>query len=383
MAPNYTVIENPHLTASPVLPARRTVESGDAIAILTDRQFHVFGDMVLRALDHIDPYSGGAFVTGVYAAKRIHRLRPAHDTLPLIVEPEAMRKHLATEIEPFRIDIAEGELFAPTLDAALDIQRLAGSDLAITPSGQIRTGDSATLKAALRQANALDRRDVLFAVVLEAGWLSQEHLANQVIQVLNRSRHPVLLTFVDRKNPVESMLRQRSYARIFEETTGIVVAYRTDMTGFVARSRGAIAAAIGAYPRMRRMTPVGERGSAIDPEDMSPHMLIADMLRFVRSTHMRREWFAAVHGINCFCDICRGAAIDRLHGSNAERELGHLHGMEEVGRIHSTMVGLSQPQIADVWRKAVAGALDTYPQLEAHVGAPIKIPNDLKVWAEF
>lgn len=379
MTSHYTIINNPNVGASQLLRPRR-VESGDALAILTDRQFHVFGDLVLHAMGEIDPHAGGGFVTGVHAAKRVMRLRQQYPTIPLIIEPAAIRCYHAAPSAPFLIDMPEDSLFIPSLDAVMDLQLMGGSDLAVTPTGQIAAGDSATLKAALRQANALSRSDVLFALPLAAGWLSDPALTTQVIKVIDRSIHPVLVTFIDSTNPIASKKRLLAYSRLFEEATGPTVAYRTDSSGYAAQALGAITSAIGSYPSVRRLNPVGQRGTAIDPEDLSPHMFIGDLLRFVRSTHMRRVWFANAHPFLCMCAVCGGAQIDRLHGSNRERALGHRHNIIEVGEIHNPLIGMSTTQRRSQFRALVTGAVDTYAQLEAHIGAAVPIPVDLTVW---
>ena len=160
-----------------------------------------------------------------------------------------------------------------------------------------------------------------------------------------------------------------------------VLAYRADLVGFDALAHGAIASAIGSYPSLRRLTPVGGRGSSIDPEDMSPHMMLTDMLRFVRSTYMRRAWFPNAASIQCFCAVCRGADVDRLHGSDAERRIGHNHNVVALDTLFSSYIGLSTAERRALWAKQTAGALDTYPQLETHIGRPEKIDNLLTVWA--
>lgn len=147
----------------------------------------------------------------------------------------------------------------------------------------------------MREANKLDRIDTLFAIPAYAGWLSDPHYVKQLIAVINHSKHPVLLTFIDGNNPVGSMKRAHAYRRVFQEAAVPVLAHRADLIGFDALAHGAIASAIGSYPSTRRLNPFDHRGGPVsDPEDMSPHMLLTDMLRIVRSTYMRREWFAGV-----------------------------------------------------------------------------------------
>lgn len=376
----FTVIDNPSTAPSTALVAPRSIETGDAVALLADRQFHVCGENKREESSLIRAHAGGAFLVGEDAPKYFQQIRRANPDLPLIVEPRSLRKHWASEEQPFKGDGDENS-FQLSLDAELDWQRMT-SDLAITPTGQIRVNEFKTLKAVLREANKLDRKDVLLALPMAGGWLSQESLTKQLIAVINRSRHPVLLTFTGSGNPVDSMLRARAYRRIFQETTVPVIAYRADAIGFDALAHGAIASAIGSYPSMRRLTPVGGRGRSIDREDMSPHMFIPDMLRFVRSTHMRREWFAGSSPIHCFCDICRGEALDRLHGEDPDRCIGHNHNVVSLDNMYSSYVGLNETERRALWSSQTAGALDTYPQLEAHIGRKLKVDNVLEnVWA--
>ncbi|MBF4598159.1 hypothetical protein ITJ53_11950 [Curtobacterium sp. VKM Ac-1796] len=382
MTTQFSVINNTALSAlAPASPTPRPIEQ-DARELLAGRQFHVCGDNVLHAMDSVSLYTGGIFAAGTHAMSRVQRLQPQYPTVPMIAEPTAVRNYWATEDAPFLLDRDENDLIPPNLDWHLSMQRMAGSALAMTPTGQIKAGDSRTLKNALREANAIDRDDVLFTLPLSAGWLSNPDYARQVVKVIDRSRHPVALTFTDKKNPLESRKRMRAYRRLITETTGTVLAYRVDMFGFDAVAHGAIASAIGAYPSVRRLNPVGTRGSAIDPEDMAPHMLVGDMLRFVRTKQMRRVWFAEAEPFVCFCTVCDGQPIDRLFGTDHDRNTGHLHNLVEIGRLHDSTTGLAPSARLAAWDDQVKGALDTYPQLETHTGRPLPIPTDLEVWAE-
>lgn len=382
MTNQFSVVNNAALSGLAMAPPEPRGIEQNARALLTGRQFHVCGDNVLRALDYVSPFTGGVFAAGAHAASRVRRLRQAYPTIPLIAEPAAIRNYWANEDAPFQLEGDSDHLFPASLDWHLDEQRMDGSALAMTPTGQIKPGDSRTLKKALRDANALDREDVLFALPLGAGWLSNPDFARQVVKVLDRSAHPVALTFTDKKNPLESRKRMRAYRRIMAETSGTVLAYRVDLFGFDAVAHGAVASAIGSYPSVRRLNPVGTRGSAIDPEDMAPHMLVGDMLRFIRTKQMRRAWFVEAEPFLCFCTICEGQPIDRLFGTSEDRNTGHLHNVTEIGRLHDGTVGLSSSARLAAWKAQVNGALDTYPQLETHIGRPVSIPTDLDVWVE-
>jgi hypothetical protein len=380
----FNVIDNTNLPPSAVPAAPRTVEVGHARNLITGRQWHVTGDNRADAAALVTPTHSGLFLTGERARLDAAGLRTRYSDTPFIAEPQALRYHWADEDAPFAVPDGSGGFDTTMpLGAMLDRQRLGGNPLAMTPTGQIRVGDSEALKAVIEVANDLDREDVLVAVPLAANWLGKQPLTDQVIKVLNRSRHPIALTFTDGKGPLESMVRTRAHRRIIASTTADILAYRIDLNGFDAIAQGALAAAIGAYPSKRRLDPVD--ANVFGPKDreaLSPQMLIPDMLRIVRSTEMRRKWFISAPPMDCSCMVCGGAPIDRLHESTAERAAGHRHNVLGIERLASTLLGTAQSQRAIVWAALVDGAVDTYPQLESHLGRPMRIPNDLEVWGE-
>lgn len=380
----FNVIDNAHLPSTTVPAAPRTVEVGEARNLITDRQWHVTGENHADAAALVTPTHSGLFLVGENSCRHAADLRTQYPNTPFITEPQALRGHWADEDAPFAVPDGRGgfDITMP-LEAMLDRQRLGGNPLAMTPTGQIRVGDSEALKAVIEVANDLDRDDVLVAVPLAANWLSKQPLTDQVIKVLNRSRHPIALTFTDGKGPLESMVRTRAHRRLIGSVTVGILAYRIDLNGFDAIAQGALASAIGAYPSKRRLEPVDAKSfGPKDREALSPQMLIPDMLRIVRSTEMRRKWFISAPPMDCFCMVCGGAPIDRLHESTPERAAGHRHNVLSIERLASTLLGTPQSQRAAVWAGLVNGALDTYPQLESHLGRPMRIPNDLGVWGE-
>lgn len=380
---NYSSIINPSLSGLGLLRTPRPIERGNARAFLKDRLLHVAGSNLFEVAPHVDPNTSAVVVAGAYGHRRAKILRALYPGLPLIIEPTSVGGYIATAAAPFQIPEADGgELFPPTLDSVLDSAIANGSVVAMTPTGQIAKGDSATLKAALAQANEIDRNDVVFLLNLAAGWLSDEFLRKQVVAVINRSRHPVALAFIDRKNPIESPRRLLAYRRIFTESTGDVIAYRTDMAGFDARAHGAIAVAIGALPSARRVTPKGKGGRASDPTDLAPHMLVADLGRFAKSKMMRNTWFVDRPGIACSCAACNGRSIDRLFEMDEDRAEGHLHNVLELERIHAATTAMTQAELHVWWHEFITGVLNAYPQLGTYIGRPVPVPKDIVTWNE-
>lgn len=378
----FDVIDNDNLPGAVAATPIRPIEAGDADTLVTDRPWHVTGENYADASALVRPGYSGVFLTGKTAEAHARAMRPKYPTTPMIVEPLALTGYHANEDAPFA-DTDPAGLFDThlPLEAMLDRQRLAGQPIAFTPTGQIDAGDSETLKAVVEAANDLDRNDVLVAVPLRANWMSEKTATDQVIKVLSRSKHPIALTLVDGNSPLGSVKRMKAHRRVITETTAKILAYRIDLNGLDAIALGAASAAIGAYPTKRRLDPWDKPGGGPkDRDTLSPQMLMPDMLRIVRSTEMRKTWFTNAAPIICFCAACGGAPIDRLHESDLERAIGHRHNVLGLELLLGTLLTVPAAQRPAIWAKLIDGALDTYPQLEAHLGRAMHIPKDIGVW---
>lgn len=382
----FTIIDNRSLPSAPSRAPRREVEAGDALRLLTDRQLHTtaFGTQGIdpnQVAAASDPSSSGLILTSNKGHHKIQRLRDANPDLPILLEPTAIRHHLATPEAPFRSDQDPDLLISPDLAGSLDLQRLNNNPIAMTPTGQIASGDAATLKAALKGANELDRSDTLLMLPLAAGWLSEEYRFRLLQQALERSRHPVAITIIHRTNGIASGKRLRRYRELIAGAGCPVVAYRVDLAGFDALANGALACAVGAHPSARRLNPVGADGFASDRTDLSPHVLVTDLLGYVRSTHLRQHYFANAPALRCACPVCGGAPIDRLYG-RPDRLEGHMHNVHELNRLFEGFKNKDRPQRSAFWTAAVRAALDEHAVLGTHIGKQLRIPADLSIWRD-
>ena len=380
MTDQFSVIRNDQISSAQT-PAVRRVETGDARKLIVGRQFMVLGDEVSDAAHLVNPHNSGIFLPGAHAHTRARRIKAQYPGTPVIIEPYSVGHYKASADRPFEIPQEEDALFQMTLDDVLDGQRASYSDLALTPTGQVAKGDSRTLKAALETVNELEREDVLFVLPLLSGWLDDKQLCQQIVAVINRSRHPVALAFVSTSNPVQSLKRLKAYRGIMQQVTQMVVAYRVDLLGFEARAHGAVASATGPLPSRRRVTTAGKGGQASDPTDLAPHMLLGDMLRFARSKHMRQDWFVDSDSITCNCIICDGLPIDRLYENDADRMIGHLHNVVELGRLHDMTVGLEGAELLAWWTRMAKGAADIYPRLSTYLDKNVPVPVDVGLWS--
>lgn len=378
----FTVVENSMLKVHGARPDPRPIERGDARALLRDRQFHVCNSNAIEALPLLTAGQSGMFVAGQDSPRRVMTLRHRFPGIPIIIEPKSVREYRATAERPFFVEDVSPLGTNPSLSDLLDVQISLGSDIAVTPTGQITAGDILTLTSVIAQASALDRKDLLIMLPLEANWLSNSTYTDQLIQELSRSRHPVALAFVDPNNPVGSARRMNALRRVVSSSSGDLVVYRTNLFGFEALSLGALSSAIGALPSVRRLIPVGHpsRGPR-DPEDKSPQMLIGDILQFMPSKLMRRSWFVSVPPLSCFCMICKGDAISRLSEIPSDRILGHQHNVLEIDRIFSQFLGHTVEQKRALWFSMIAEAKGQFPQLSSYLEKEIPVPSDLEIWS--
>jgi hypothetical protein len=386
MPDQYSVISNQNLRGALRASApARGVEVGDARSLLRGRQLFVLGEEVIDASPWVSASASGIVTTGAYGVRQARQLKDAHPEHALIIEPtriEGEFGYWANPEQPFYLG-DPNMMIRPTLDEALTEMRAAHSTIAITPTGQFKVGDSDSLKTALSMVNDVDRTDTAFLIPISGAVLDREDTVRQLIAVINRSKHPVLLALTSDKNPVHNERRRRAYRRIFEEATNMVIPWRVDLSGFDALAHGAVGMAVGVIPSKRRLTPVGRKGgSAADPSDMAPHMFIGDLLRFVRSTELRRHWFVDVESIACLCAICENQPIDRLFHSDEDRLTGHLHNALDLQRLHDQTFGLSPTEIGAWWAAQAAAALDAYAQLESYLGRAVPIPDEVMFWSQ-
>jgi hypothetical protein len=386
MPNQYSVISNQNLRSAVPAPASpRRVEVGRARDLLRGRQLFILGEDVVEAAPWVNTPCTGIVTTGAYGPRQARQLKDAHPDKALIVEPsriEGEHGYWATPEDPFFLGNSD-MLIRPNLGDALDELRAAHSMIAITPTGQMRAGDTEALKAALTLSNDIDREDTAFLIPIGGKVLDRVDTVQQLIAVINRSRHPVLLALSSDTNPVHNDRRRRAYRRVFQEATNMVIPWRTDISGFDARAYGAAGMAIGVIPSKRRLTPVGRTGGqSADPSDKAPHMFIGDLLRFVRSTELRRHWFVDVESISCTCGICEGQPIDRLFHSDEDRLIGHLHNALDLQRLHAQTLEFIDADLPTWWAAQAAAALDAYAQLESHLGRAVTIPDDVTFWSQ-
>jgi hypothetical protein len=96
---------------------------------------------------------------------------------------------------------------------------------------------------------------------------------------------------------------------------------------------------------------------------------------------MRRDWFVDSDSVICNCPFCAGLPIDRLYEGDADRRIGHLHGVVELGRLNDMTLGLDPEQFRIWWTNMAKGAVDIYPRLSTYLGKNVPVPVDVEFWS--
>jgi hypothetical protein len=265
------------------------------------------------------------------------------------------------------------------LGDVLDAQREAGAALAVTPTGYIDTADSDAAKAVVEVANHLDRDDVLLLLPCHWTW-AREPNVSQLVAIAGRSKHPVAIALADDGDPLAHTGVPNGIRRLASETPWMMP-WRTDLAAFDAFAHGARAAAVGLLPSQRHAVKPGQRGRAIDPSNRTPNVLVPELLRYVRARYMHDEWFASARPWTCSCPICRGRAVDRFSGSDADRLQAHIHNLVGLGAMHLDMRS-GGPSAALWWKDRLHDARIAHERLEAHTSTKAKMPPVLEAWLQ-
>lgn len=358
-------------------PASLPSGAGSAVEQrLSRRVLVVASTEAIQTAAHIDTAGGGLVVAGADAMRTVRQLKRAYPNLTLLADPTSHTAHVASEGEPFMLG-GEG-LFQFTLSDHLAGQISAGADIAVTPTGFIEAGDAKALKAAMEMVNAVDRDDVLFLLPTHPRWCAEPNV-QQLIAVAQRSRHPVALTLGHKTDPLVTKGVPAGFRRFFSEV-GWAMPWRTDLAAFDALAHGAKAAVVGQLPSLRRINLPGEKGFAGRPGEQFPSVLMTDLLRYSRVSHMRENWFASVSAYACECSVCDGRAIDRFSGSPEHRLEAHLHNLAMITSMRQDIDGLTQPQITQWWRRRLLDAEEAHIQLGTYTSTTVSMPPVVQEW---
>jgi hypothetical protein len=348
-----------------------------ARSVLQDRVLTVLNaDNANLVIESIHPTHGGVVLTGAKRLQVMSRLRRAYPELVVIAEPDS---HASLNAGPNRFWHLPGDddgLIPPaSVHEVLDAQRHAGASVALLPAGYVSAGDHETLRALVDAANDIDGDDVALPLYLDGGWLRQDHL-DYLRAVIHHSRHLVLLAFGSTTNPLNTAKKVGLYLDL---VAAGAVCWRTDLAGLAGVSRGAIGAAIGMAPAMRRVTAPDNTGKARRPGDTTPYVLLASHMRWLKTGAMRGEIFVAAPAPSCLCQECRGRLLDRF--DEHQKAQATRHNQAVVDGFTRQLFDVAPAERAAMWRQLAREAAIAHDVTSGQIGRPWKVPQDVELFA--
>lgn len=296
-----------------------------AIAAVTGRVFLLDSPMFIRQVpSFLAPDRSGLVACGNGSSTKVSTLW-RQTSSPLLIDPAAYLHQVATPKEPFALPNSEGALFGSDLDDVLRGQRQCGAAVAMTPSCYVQAGDSAALKALVRQAQEIERDDVIVVIPVAQSWLTREQYLPQLIACIQRITHPKAIMFGAQKNPFDAAAAVPNFRRLLAETTNVGL-WRADVpAAFDCLAHGGAFAGIGAGGSLRHLIPADEKPKADNPMVHKPAVLLPSMLKYVRGD-LIAEKYANAQAPRCDCLVCDGASLDRFdHVDRDTRAVAHDH----------------------------------------------------------
>jgi len=356
------------MTESPALPAPDTQSTTPATAVLAGRIFLLDDPRYTQHVpSFLAPGRSGLALGGNGSnakAKAIWR----QSAVPLLSDPAAYLDQVATDDEPFALPGTDGALFGSDLDSLLDGQRQCHAIAAITPSRYIQAGHSAAFKALVRQAQAIERDDVIVTVPVALPWLTKQQYLPQLIAGLQRIRHPKALMFGAQKNPFDVAGAIPNFRRLLAETTNVGL-WRADvLAAFDCLAHGGAFAAIGAGGSLRHLVPADEKPEADNPVIHTPAVLLPSMLRYSQGRFIANK-YANIPAPRCSCVVCGGASLDRFDSLSGEvRATAHAHNAAVWTSWLSGLFGHAADSGRQLWwRGFCTAALDAHEHENARL----------------
>ena len=321
--------------------------------------------------------TGDLVVTGAQARATTTRLRQTHPSAVMCVDAAPETTWHASADAPF--DLGEADLYSePSLERSLDDQRDAGASIALTPTGHIAAGDSAALKAVIREANKLHRDDVVVRLPCDAAWATPAY-GKQLAAVISRSNHPVALSLAHEQDPLE---RAGAAELLWEmaATQPHLLLWRSDLAGLAHLANGGLGAAVGFSATLRHGVRPGRKGFVNNVQDKTPGILLPDWLRYMRGSRIETI-FAATHPPRCTCSTCRGRALDRFGTSAEDKFTAQQHNIAVIGQMMTALSRLSPAQRGPWWARSAALAVQTHADATAQTSVHLALPRAVQTWA--
>ncbi len=231
-------------------------------------------------LDRVSADSGGVVFSGKNAQDKAKEFaRKKGPGCPVVLDPSAYEDFHATPEEPFALE-RQLRIDTRRTGVGATLEHLASNpvDLILTPTRYLRCDDAGgrALDEAVRQANGTNMRGVVFAVPVDARWLTDRR--RHLIASLRRVRASKALILGDSGNPVGSAIRARALREVLHACPGTAL-LRTDLTALDAMAHGAAFASIGDTASVRHAVPPGKQGGGPGPKS-SPDVIMPALMGY-------------------------------------------------------------------------------------------------------
>ncbi|SIO87086.1 hypothetical protein [Nocardiopsis sp. JB363] len=311
----------------------------------------------------------------------------------MVLDPSAYESSYATAKEPFALESQQYlDTWRTGLGATLETLVSGPGDLVLTPTRYLRCDAEGTraLQEAVRQVNTVDLSNVVFAVPVDAGWLTdrREHLVSCLRRV---RRVPTALILGAEGNPVKSRCRAQALRGVIDACPGTAL-LRTDLAALDAMVHGAAFASIGDTASVRHTTPPGRRGGP-PGSDPSPNLILPELMDYFRGStlaeHLRDSRY-------CLCDPCAEWGETRGRGEegrfpthfqdSADTRDAHAHNMAIWSRWWRELRSeASSDRMKARWRGMCKRAYNEYEWHNRAISPRenvFKAPPSLRYWGD-
>lgn len=330
-----------------------------SLALLTDSE--------AQAVAQLD----GVILTGAKATETARRLRRTHPTMTVLVELYDTAKAIATANAPFVLPT--GGLFETSLADLVDGQLANGDTYALTPTGYLTNVDPDALRAVVEQANAIDTDRLIVTIPLDSGWLKKTH-REQLIAILNRSRHPLLVSLGADGDPLDSVDKAEGLVSVVTLVESVSFTRADHLVGMEVLARSSGSVAFGTIPSRRRTTPPGKSGFASDKTERRPHLYYPTMHRFIR-VKVAGQLFANTPPPPCNGVCCNGRALDEFRDTPSDHIAAMNHNMTALLARSMDIAGTRNERL-DALRELYVDAEAEHRRMEALIGRKLSVPED-------
>ncbi|MFD9862309.1 hypothetical protein [Streptomyces alboflavus] len=334
-------------------------------------------------LPHVGRRTGGLVLTGADAPVRCREIRSAFPGMVVAMDLESHTREVATADAPFGLRTSYGwrALGLADLNEILDGQRENRASFAVTPTCFIpadETGDAATLKAVIREANRLHRTDTVVLLPCSYQWLRGVSLLHLVEQI-RACRHPVALIMqASNVDPLSRAHVPEGLRQVCRSCPRLLL-WRTDLAAFDAMAHGAWGAAVGASAVLRfGVAPRPDNGGG----GHKPYtvVLVRRLLRYVRVATLQ-DWFAHIDPWTCDCAVCEGAALTRFTDTDADVLAALQHTVRELYALHEELEAtLPGHERENWWRQQLTDSSDHHRLLASQTDTEVSFPKVLQAW---